>query len=177
MQSPLVVFSLRGFPVSILLLAVCVLVLAGCRTHLLNLTRGPVPEAYRKPLVEGEPQYNNWRGADLTLDYNYLKTQNTLDLAGRISFDRGTEMNFGNIDNLRMSIYFLDNQGNILGSSGIYSTYWLRSESNPTFRTRLTVPPGASAIAFSYDGQASSIDGSGNDGGGRVTAWIHDGPT
>ncbi len=142
--------------------ALILLPMTGCAQYL-RFAWGPVPEARRVYPVEEKPTYGYWRGADLTLDYNYLKTQDVLDIAGGVDFNGSTQMDFESIDSLHVFIYFLDDRGEILGTHGL---------ANPAFHSRLILPKGTKSIAFSYEGEASTGGGSGE----NVTAWIHDGP-
>jgi hypothetical protein len=144
---------------------------AGCAQYE-RFAWGPIPDAFRTYPVEGKWTSGNWEGSDLSLSYNYLKTNDVLDMKGDIDFRSGTQTNFESIDALRVVIYFLGDRGEILGQHGLYNSDWATSEASPEFHARMTLPQGAKSFAFGYEGEASSAGGAGE----KVSAWIHDGP-
>ncbi len=162
-------FGIRGLIPRLLLLAVLA---AGCHGGVLSLASGPVPEADRTVLAEGS-QSGSWRGTDLSLSYRYLKSGNNFDIYGQIDFRDKIIFNYEHLDNLSVSIYFLDNQGNILGTHGLFITSRMETDTSPSFHATMASPPGAAAVAFSYSGQVGSVSG---DSQGRDTMAIHDGP-
>ncbi len=121
--------------------------------------------------IEGTPQV--WQTRDVALHFTAGLEQETLVIDGRVK-RLGPIKNFGQIDDFRVSIHFVDAEGIILDSrllwaAGVGGDAFLVRW---TFSRRYTLPPQASAIGFSYRGSFSEI---GEDGG--RTSWdVRQGP-
>ncbi|MGD9331439.1 MAG: hypothetical protein PVJ53_09005 [Desulfobacterales bacterium] len=119
--------------------------------------------------MDGKPQ--TWSAKDIAIHFTPSVGDDALQIDGTVE-PLGSIKNFPTIKYLRASLHFIDAQGLILSSTGLWSAgagaevklvRW-------TFAKRFPRPPGAVAIGFSYRGAVSDVgaDGSGQDG---WTVW------
>ena len=109
-----------------------------------------------------------WKGQDLTVNYTYSAEQGQMELSGNIRFSDSMSMGFALLHDFRLSVIFLDQNGRVLEQKVLATN---RGGFDPIpFKTRLTLPPGAVSMAFSYQGQAVD-SASGGGGGGFNSFW------
>lgn len=110
-----------------------------------------------------------WKGQDLTVQYKYSKKSDQVALTGNVNFANYLLMGYVMLQDFRLSVIFVDENGQKLQSQGLTTG---RGSFDPIpFQASLTVPHGAVAMAFSYQGEA--ID-SGHDGVGGPTSFWYD---
>ena len=112
-----------------------------------------------------------WKGQDLTVKYTYSADQGQMELSGNIRFANYLSQGFTQLRDFRLNVIFLDQNGKVLEEKGLVTN---RGGFDPLpFKTRLTLPPGAVSIAFSYQGDAiDSASGAGG-GGGHSSFWYY----
>ncbi len=119
-----------------------------------------------------EPQSSaEWKGQDLTVKYAYSADQGQVELSGNIRFADFLLLGFTLLHDFRLSVIFLDQNGKVLEQKGLVTN---RGGFDPIpFKTRLTLPPGAVFMAFSYQGQAVDSASGGGGGGGFTSFWYY----
>lgn len=128
---------------------------------------GFVPPADRLSIAESRSSAV-WKGQDLTVKYTYSADQGQMELSGNIRFADSMSMGFALLHDFRLSVIFLDQNGRVLEQKGLVTN---RGGFDPIpFKARLTLPPGAVSMAFSYQGQAVD-SASGGGGGGFNSFW------
>ncbi len=94
-----------------------------------------------------------------------------MQLSGQVKFDNHLQYNFTSLDHFFLWIYFIDEEGKIIGDKAIAVAGYRKRLKNISFDHNLQMPSNVNGIAFGYDGTAREGGGSdrGIDGGG--TSW------
>ncbi len=139
--------------------------LAGCAGTITGSRQHPVRQANQIKLETNREVTDFWTGRDLTLSYRYHLTGQTLRISGTITLAKYLT-HYTVMDHLRLHLCFVDAGGKTISRTSVYAApfRWGLSMVNLNFSRLITVPPGAEALAFTYDGKVS--DGVGNDDGG-----------
>lgn len=143
----------------------CVALLAGCGMSALSDTK-PISKTYRLPLKE-DIQEGTWTAKDIRVGYRYrIAAPGTLELSGDLALDHYLSTGFTVIDQLTLSVLFLDAEGRIFGQQAIYLVAGKQPiDQVMRFDRILAVPEGTKAFSFSYSGEVSAS----GDGDGRTT--------
>ena len=118
--------------------------------------------------ITGASYSGQWKGNDLTVEYSYSRDQGQIDLSGNIRFADFMVLGYSNLMYFRLGAVFTDENGRVIKEIGLVTN---RDAFEPIpFHRKISVPPNAVSMAFSYDGKAVE---SGNDGGSGLTAFWH----
>ncbi len=151
-----------------LLLAASVIALTGCRGIFLTYQGAKVRDAYLIVLTDGTQKSASYRSPDLTIEYQWVRSGNELQLSGLAKFTPRIQNSFTIIPYFDLSVFLTDAQGTILVDRAI-PTPGSGDPSNPMrFSEKLLLPPGTANMAFSYSGEAR--DG-GDNGGEEMPFW------
>ncbi len=138
--------------------------ITGCQVGMLSYSGMLVPPERMTALeTEGEKS-QRWQGTDLVLDYRAHRSGDRLRLEGQVTLSQHLT-NYDTIEFLDIQAHFLDGDGRVMASHLLYAAgyrtplYMIRW----TFSRDLKPPDRARAIAFSYQGKATSGGGSGTD--------------
>lgn len=148
----------------------CVALLAGCGMFGLKDTK-PISKTYRLPLKE-DLQEGTWTAKDMRVAYRYrIGAPGTLELSGDLTLDNYLGTGFTVIDQLTLSVLFLDAEGRIFGQQAIYLVGGRQPiDQVMRFDRILALPEGTKAFCFSYSGEVSA---SGDDDGRTTyTFWF-----
>ncbi len=129
------------------------------------------PES-RVSVQPGGTRTASWQTRDLALNFQYQWEADAFAIEGRVELSKMIA-HFTTIDQLRIRIHFLDNEGVIIATYNVWNAG--RRESlhyhfvNFNFDKQYTLPPGTDMIGFSYTGEASDTGGDSyaRRGGGR----------
>ena len=136
----------------------------------ISAVAGFVPPADRLSIAEPRSSAV-WKGQDLTVKYTYSADQGQMELSGNIRFADYLPLGFTVLHDFRLSVIFLDQNGRVLEERGLATN---RGGFDPIpFQARLTLPPGAVFIAFSYQGDAIDSASGGGGGGGHTSFWYY----
>ena len=109
--------------------------------------------------IEEPKQSGQWKSNDLTVEYSYSKTGGQLELSGDVRFAIYLVMGYGHLDNFRLGVVFLDQNGNVLQEIGLTTN---RDTLDPIhFKRTTNLPANAVSMAFTYQGKATSAGGNG----------------
>jgi hypothetical protein len=112
-----------------------------------------------------------WQAKDIALHYVASREGTTLHISGTVE-RLNTIKNFPTINSLRVSVHFITDDGIIVDSKQLWSAGASADDTfvRWTFSKQYPLPPGASAIGFSYRGFVSQ---GGGDSGGQDgwTVW------
>ena len=144
---------------------------AACYASLFSYSGATVDMENRIALLEGKSHKGSWDTRDLSVNYNYKMDANILQFSGQVEFDNYLQYNFTSLDHFFLWIYFLDEEGKIIGDKAIAIAGHRKRLKNISFDHSLQMPGNANGIAFGYDGTARAGGGpvAGDDGGG--TSW------
>ena len=131
-----------------------------CNASLFSYSGATVDMGNRIALLDGKSHKGSWNTRDLSVNYNYKMDANILQLSGQVEFDNYLQYNFTSLDHFFLWIYFLDEEGKIIGDKAIAVAGYRRRLKNISFDHNLRMPSNANSIAFGYDGTArESEDG------------------
>ena len=139
--------------------------LAACQSSLTSYRGKPVDAENRFDLPAGGPHKGSWQTRDLRVEFQYLREQQDLQISGLVK-PQTYLRHFNILENLILSLHFVDAGGKVLVDEAIMSAgYRIEMPEKMAFRANLKVPPGSTAIAFSYRGSAAIVGESGGDNG------------
>jgi len=154
-----------------LLLVASSIALTGCQAALLTYKGAKVREAYRIALADGTQRSALYRSPDLTIDYRVSRDGDELQLSGVAEYTQKIKNGFTFIPYFHLSVFLIDQHGNILEEKGITTHGSDDPNSRMRFSEKIPLPPGTAKMAFSYSGQARSGGGGRQDGGGGFTSF------
>ncbi|MBW1694905.1 MAG: hypothetical protein JRJ41_12320 [Deltaproteobacteria bacterium] len=141
-----------------------------CNASLFSYLGATVDMENRIALLEGKSHKGSWKTRDLSVNYNYKMDANVLQLSGQIEFDNQIHK-FASLDHFSLWVYFLDEEGKVIGEKAIAVAGYRRMLKNISFDHNLQMPSNANGIAFGYDGTASDGGGSVRGNRGGETSW------
>ncbi len=100
-----------------------------------------------------------WRGYDLTVEYSYAKDQGQIDLSGNVRFATYLALGYSRLQDFHLGVVFLDEKGSVLKEIGLVTN--MGSLEPIPFDRKITLPPNAVSMAFTYQGKAISSGGNG----------------
>lgn len=124
----------------------------------------------RLALREGGPHRGSWKTQDLSVHYHYWREQGNVELSGSVELAKSLRYNFTTLEHLFLEVHLLDAEGRVLESKGVLTSEYRHMVRKLPFKRSLELPPGTTAIAFSYTGRVR--DGG---GAGRVSGDAGDG--
>lgn len=161
----------RATKLSIILSAVLALggLLGGCQGSLFNVQGQKLEAADRIAVQGGGPRTGQYRSPDLTLDYEYIRSGDSLKISGTIRFSTSFQGNFITVNTFNLSLMLADSQGTILAQDGLATAYNQGVADPVSFSKTSVIPASTASMAFQYSG---SVAGSGKDG--SPTPFWHD---
>jgi hypothetical protein len=151
------------------LLLLCAVII-GCAGLQTSYEGTPASPDNRYPLATREGGPAAWQAKDMALYYESFVKNGALEIKGTVE-RLNTIKNFSVINYFRVSVYFLNADGIILGNHLLWSAGSRVDETfvRWTFEKQFPLPEGATAVGFSYRGGFS--DGGGGDSGSAQTGW------
>ena len=131
------------------ILAVLVMI-GGCKS---DYTGKMVPAKNRIKLEENGPHHGSWTGTNAVFDYTYTRTPDQLEITGNVKVI-GIQ---SQLTNFSFWMNLLEGDGKIVESTSLFTS---NGRTSGPVEHRLKLPPGTDAVAFSYQGQASSFESS-----------------
>ncbi len=142
---------------------ILITVLVSCQGKLGTGHGRVVAEEKRIALQPEGSASGSWQGKkDLTVNYTTTRSQDTLQIAGDIVFNRHKLL-----DTFRFSLVLIDAGGNVLDIVPIQSAGGRRKVEQVAFSREVTLPPDTVSIAFTYDGTTRGI----GQGGSPNSFW------
>ena len=171
-KKPLVMLSRIGLPVLLLAIAVA------CQGHFFGYQGEVAEEESRIVLLEGGPHTGTWQTGDLSLDYRYQRDQDNVQLSGTVELDKSLVRGFPVLEYLTIQVHILDSQGQVLRSKRVLASEYRHMTKKMLFNQAVELPPGSTAMTFSYRGRARDVGGSGRTvedagGGDSWDFWVY----
>jgi hypothetical protein len=155
---------LRGvrFMKTAILLMIAAFTIAGCGGSSVTYKGDRVTQQnYMIQLIDGNQQ-GEWKTNEVAIKFQSQTTPEILKIDGTVELVGGFAIGFNYINNFAVSLLFLDNQGNVIGSSLIYAGDHNLSIPIPMrFEGTIPIPGGARQVSFAYNGEL--IDSNGRD--------------
>ena len=151
--------GLKGLPLVLLWVAVM-----GCAGLNAPYEGTPARPENRFMLAAIDGQSSLWQAKDIAIHYVAASAGDTVQISGTVE-RLNTIKNFPTINYLRVAVHFIADDGTIVDSKQLWSAGTNADDTfvRWTFSKEYPLPPGASAIGFSYRGAVS--EGGGESGG------------
>lgn len=133
------------------------------------LSRGAwVEEKNRINLLTAGPQEGSWQTRDLTIDYELLQADHTIQISGVVNFEGHHTRNFSTLEYLTIYIHALDANGIVLETKAVKTfgyrrPFFLIGKLSFNGDFEMVGDVDIIAVAFSYCGTVES--------GGGETGW------
>jgi hypothetical protein len=126
-----------------------------------------VEEKNRIPVLAAGPQEGSWQTRDLTIEYELLQQDNTIQISGVVNFGGHVTMGFTTLEYLTIYIHALGPNGIVretkaVKTFGYRRQLWMMGKLSFDGDFDLSADTDIIAVAFSYSGTVES----GGDGGG-----------
>lgn len=144
-----------------------ILLLPGCAMILPYYSGAAIRGGYEIPILEGTVETGYYRTLDVTVDYQYLKSHDTLQISGVVHFAERLRRNASRVGRFHLGVVFADADCRILSGHGLISASQVNSEDGLQFEGLVEVPRQSSFLAFTYSGQGRP----GGEGGGGDEFW------
>lgn len=142
-----------------------------CQHSVFTYNGRMVKPANRIPLKEGGPHKSEWKEEDLTLNYEYQKQVDTLEISGKITFDNHIVYNYRDFTNFFLTVYFTDPDGRINGEQTLTGAGMGQQIEKISFNQQVKLPPGAENMVFGYRGQVVDRSSGGSFGIDGSVEW------
>lgn len=106
-------------------------------------------------LLQGGPHQGLWQGPHLELNYSYEREHGLLSLNGEARLAQSLNTGFRTFDYFYLKVNFLDAEGKVLDSAGIYTAGYREDIRSMPFKRRVEIPADGTAMTFSYNGRVS----------------------
>jgi hypothetical protein len=154
------------------LLVASIIALTGCQGVLVTYKGAKVRDAFLIALPEGTQRSAGYESPDLTIEYQWVRSGNELQLSGTAKFTPRIQHCCTMIPYFDLSLFLTDAQGNILEQRWIATPGNGDPESQMRIGEKLLLPPGTANMAFSYSGTARDSSNTGvNKGSGDMPFW------
>jgi hypothetical protein len=162
---------------ALILLAVPGLMLVGCQTAGTGYGGATLAPSSQIPLMDGTKRSNHYETLDVSIDYEYVRNGDALQLSGVVRYGAGLRHNFVMIPQFYMRLYFGDAKGSVLSYHGVPVSGYGYPDDVMRFSEHLTLPPGTAVMAFGYSGYARDTGGHRDGGGGNTEAHFYYDPS
>lgn len=127
--------------------------LVACQSRLFSYRGATAEQQSRIALLEGGPYVGFWKTEDLSMHYRYLRYPENLELSGVVELANRLKYNFTTLEYLFLQVNLLDAEGKVLESKVVLTSDYRHMIKKLPFKRSLELPPGITAIAFSYKGR------------------------
>lgn len=143
------------------LLALLLGMAVACQGRFLSYQSAVAKQESRIALLEGGPHTGSWKTRDLSIRYRYQRDQGNVELSGTVELDKSLGRSFPTLEYLTLRVHLLDAEGRVLGSKRLLTSEYRHMVRKLPFKQSMELPPGTTAIAFSYRGRVRDVGGSG----------------
>ncbi len=129
--------------------------LTGCQGTMLSTSaKGQtIKPAAQIKLVKTGPQSGQFSDGYVTVNYQYTVSGGNLQMSGTVQFGSAITMNFNSVASFDLGLLLGDAQGRVLMQQGLTAASDQSSSSSINFNTPVLLPPRATCMAFTYNGQ------------------------
>ena len=142
---------------AVLALLVMGLFLAGCQGSMLTAKGHALDKSQQIMISKGGQQSGQYVSGDLSINYQYTRSADSLQIAGVVQFDSSISGNYNTINQFELSLMLADAQGTVLKQQVLTSA----DDNNPStpinFSVTLSLPAQCESMAFAYEGQVSGV--------------------
>jgi len=138
-----VLFIIKWYFVLISLVSI-----VACQSSLFSYRGRTVEPDRRIDLLEGGPHEGSWHTFDLTIEYQYEKKADKLQLSGVAELSDHYKYNYETLDHFYLTVFFLDIEGKVLDSKLVYNAISSYLDDEFYFKKNLEIPSNAVSITF-----------------------------
>jgi len=133
----------------------------------------PAQTENRIQLLAGGPHLGVSATQHLSIAYEYSQTDRDLSISAVVDLDQALKTGFNTLERLDIDLNFLDAEGAILATHRVYRSGFRRwiLTAELSFEQRVTLPPGADFLLFSYAGRVLDTGSSDPQGAGSAVDW------
>jgi hypothetical protein len=130
--------------------------LAVCRGPALAASGSRLDTSAATPVVLGRqgPQTGQFQANELTVNYKYVFSGNSMQLSGIVQFATPIVANYSVVRTFELGLALADAQGNVLGQQSLTTAYDTDVNDSVKFTGTILVPSQAASMVFTYSGQA-----------------------
>lgn len=147
----------RRSVVSVVLAVLLAIFLAGCQGSMLTAKGHALDKTRQIMISKGGQQSGQYVSGDLSINYQYTRSADSLQIAGAVQFDSSISGNYNTINHFELSLMLADAQGTVLKQQVLTSA----DDNNPStpinFSVTLSLPAQCESMAFAYEGQVSGV--------------------
>jgi hypothetical protein len=136
------------------LLVISLVSIVACQGSLASYRGATVEPEERIALLEDGLQEGSLQTFDLTLEYQYERKADLLQLSGVAKLSSHYKDLYEILNYLSITVYFLDTDGKVMEGKLILNTPSIKLDDNFSFNHHLKTPPGTASITFGYMGAA-----------------------
>ena len=107
--------------------------------------------------LEGGSHQGSWETRHLTVNYDYLRNEDKLQISGEVLFRREKTL-----AKFHCNLVLISSQGTVLQITRVASAPVRQEIRKLSFRRKLELPEGTRSMAFSYSGAVGGGHGSGS---------------
>jgi hypothetical protein len=138
-----VLFIIKWYFVLISLVSI-----VACQGSLFSYRGRTVEPDRRIDLLEGGLHEGSWQTFDLTIEYQYEKKADKLQLSGVAELSDHYKYNYESLDNFYLTAFFLDIEGKVLEGKLVLNAITSEPDDKFSFKKSLEIPPGTVSISF-----------------------------
>jgi hypothetical protein len=122
--------------------------IVACQGSLFSYRGRTVEPDRRIDLLEGGLHEGSWQTFDLTIEYQYEKKADKLQLSGVAELSDHYKYNYESLDNFYLTAFFLDIEGKVLEGKLVLNAITSEPDDKFSFKKSLEIPPGTVSISF-----------------------------
>ncbi len=131
---------------------IVVLVIIGCEQTTTLYLGAQADKKEAVALVQGEVTNQNWKDLYISVDYSYRRDGNHLGMKGILSFTNSSQINYQRVPDLRLKLFFLDKNLQVVEYFNILRTLSSDLEQEVKFNQTFKLPATVTAFTFGYQG-------------------------
>lgn len=134
------------------------LMLVGCQTTTTHYLGAKADEADVVSLIAGQVEQQRWEDLYVTVDYSYDRQGNRLDIDGALSFSDSPKINFTQVRDMKLKLFFLDQDMRVVNYLDIARTLSTNLDDETRFARTLQLKEGVKSFTFGYEGSFRDDD-------------------
>jgi len=151
-----------------LLIFLCSLTLVGCQTTATHYIGAKADDVDVVSLTTGQVEQQRWEDLYVTVDYSYKRQGNRFDIEGALSFSDSSKINYTQVWDMKLKLFFLDRDMRVVNYLDIARTLSANLDDETRFARTLELKEKVVALTFGYEGSFRDGD---PDGSSSQSVW------
>ena len=102
-----------------------------------------------------------WSTSDITIDYNYVKNGDNLEISGQASLSQSNQMLYSIVQNMDSYIFFLDKNSKVIETDFFIDEWTTNTQAIQNFSKSYKIPAGTTGLSFGYSGELKDLNSTG----------------